>query len=109
MGIWWSYARRSPFYEIILFQNTLEQTQKIVPHPIFSSKIPLQIQKVLPQSIAKEEIMQQKNQLYPLLKNYVKEATKYLFSFGRKKKACKEKLQKIIQEISKQINNERPH
>ena len=106
--LWWFFARKTPFYENILFRGISDRAKESKGNAPVKKPTPVAPVKVAPQpvlkTVTKQDILKQKDNLYPLMKSYVKEAFLTCFTFGHKKQIHKENIKKITQEITQKMN-----
>ena len=95
--IWWSYARKSPFYEQILYQNI--KNLCLIKKQVISPKVI--------QLASCQQIKEESNLCYPLIVQYVKEAFLNCITFGKSAKKHKNNLLKIHYEMSKKIQSKK--
>ena len=88
MDIWWKYARKSPFYEVILHQLMQEASEE----RIFQLKQAFSAKKIPPKALDKEQV-------YHLRCAFIKKAFQYWFSFGQKRRMCELELGAIISKL----------
>ena len=87
---WWMYARLSPFYETVLWENLPKSHSSAVSQ---SGVIVLN----------KKPLMAEKEKFYSDMKQFVKGSFKCLFSFGKKKKKCQAELGKLLTDMLKKV------
>lgn len=94
--IWWAYAKRSPFYEHILFNRVAGMEKKYVKTEV---PVPPRIGRDLSITERLKAIRTVSPNVDPLLKQYIKESVLFLVSWGEARKYHRHNLDMLMRLI----------